>query len=175
MQLEDLRVNGKTVTMTCGFDSAQEAQTFAAGFLGKPAAAVSAPATEEKASRAPRAAAPKAPVAVPAAQTPTAVTAPTQTADDDDDEFAPKPEAKPAARAAKATAGAPCPPEISGAGNFREVMTYLLAQGVKTQAEIFERCEAWKSSCPPIARLGDKLADRIERALLVLTSDAPSA
>jgi len=77
-------------------------------------------------------------------------------------------ERKAAVSAVQQDGSVEAPAELVGATSFRQVMNWMLANGIKTQAEIVAACEKYRSAVPAIARLSGDLSDRVGRALEVL-------
>lgn len=77
----------------------------------------------------------------------------------------------PAPQPAPVTAAGPVPAELASATSFRQVMAYMLSQGLKDVPSIVAQCNAYRDGCPAIARLSGDLTDRVGRALEVLLSE----
>jgi len=89
-------------------------------------------------------------------------------------EVAAPPAAPPAAAPAPASL-ADVPDVLVNATSFRQVMTWMLDRGLKTQEDIVRECEKWRGVVPAISRLSGDLNDRVGRALEVLRMErAPS-
>lgn len=71
-------------------------------------------------------------------------------------------------QAAKAASASSAPADLVAATSFRQVMTWMLGQGIKTKEEITAKCEELREQVPAIARLSGDLAERVGRALEVI-------
>lgn len=75
-----------------------------------------------------------------------------------------------------APAGPPAadaPADLVASGSFRNVMTWMLANGFKEADQIAAKCLELRAAVPALSRLpADTLKDRVERALLVLKMES---
>lgn len=66
----------------------------------------------------------------------------------------------------------PVPTGLANAQSFRQVMDWMLANGLKTKDKILGACNQYKGSVPAIGRLSGDLGERIDRALVALQNTA---
>lgn len=78
----------------------------------------------------------------------------------------PAPAAEPASRTV-----VDVPPVLLAATGFRQVLTWMLDNGVTDAGEIERRLEAMRAQIPALQRLSGSFADRIVRGLVVLNAE----